>query len=140
MAEERSLFPLHELLEAVRSELAEMVSENRKLYAKGTPPDVRFDVLGVELEASVVVQETFGGSGKIEGGIPKVLVIGVGAHKDLGEQQIHKIKITLGAPEFKVGADEKGAPVYGSMPVTARDVEEGDDAGEYGSSNLSGRR
>lgn len=139
MAEERNLFPLHKLLEAVRSELAKTVSENRKLYTKGTPPDVRFDVLGVELEASVVVQETLGGSGKIEGGIPKVLVVGVGAHADLNEQQIHKIKITLGAPEFKVGADEAGAPVYGSMPVTARDVEESNDADEYGSSNLSGR-
>ena len=45
----------------------------------------------------------------------------------------------LGTPEFKLGVDETGAPSYGAMPVTARDVEESDDADEYGSSNSSGR-
>ena len=139
MAEEGNLFPLHKLLGAIRSELAETISENRKLYDKGTPPDVRFDVLGVELEVSVVMREASGNTDKVEFGIPKLFIVGVGTHESFSEQQIHKLKITLGTPEFKLGVDETGAPSYGAMPVTARDVEESDDADEYGSSNSSGR-
>lgn len=126
---EPTLFPLHQLITQVREELAEAARSNREAYARGTPPAVRFDIDDVEIEASVVLQTKEGSSGKGEVGVPKVLVLGVGASAEVSHQEVHKIKISLGKPQFHLGNDEvTGAPLYGDMPITSR----GQDADQYG--------
>lgn len=104
-----TLFSLSELIKQVRESITETMKETRE----GPGHELIFPVLGIEIEASVVITDKQQANSNAGVSIPQVLTLGVGASKEYSSQEVHKVKITLGPPIKKQGHDqETGKALY----------------------------